>query len=112
MNPEFGTDLALRLHKAEHALDRAIAEVHDLASAMTRGRMKHRLSAAIGQEALVEVAGLGAELSVTRARIVAAHRLMKQEATDLGIPWQAAGPELKPEEDHPPRPAGVLKAVA
>lgn len=112
MNSEFGSDLALRLHKAEHALDRAIAEVHDLASAMTRGRMKHRLSAAVGQEALVEVAGLGAELTLTRARMVVAHRLLLRDATDLGIPWQAAGPELKPDVDRPARPAGALKAVA
>lgn len=112
MTLDFGTDIARRVNKAEHALDRTIAEIHDLAATMTRGRISNRLAASVGQNALAEVTLLCADLSAARERLIAAHRALLGEAERMGIPWHAAGPELKPEEDRPARPAHALKAAA
>lgn len=108
---QFGVDLARQLYAAERALDVAIAETNDLAALMTRGRLRARISAGVGQEALAEVGGLVAKLTAQRARIVRAHELLLRDATDLNIPWQAAGPMQKPEEDGPVRPTGFLRVA-
>lgn len=108
---DFGVDLARQLYVAERALDVAIAEANDLAAMMTRGRLKARLAACVGQDALAEVGALVANLTTHRAGIVRAHEFLLRDATNLQIPWQAAGPMQKPEEDGPVRPTGYLRVA-
>jgi hypothetical protein len=108
----FGIELARQLFAAERALDMAIAETNDLASLMTRGRIRHRISAVVGQAALEEVGALVAGLTSARNRIVSAHGSLKRDAQELGIGWHAAGPETKPAEDGPVVKTGRLQAVA
>ncbi|WP_292037217.1 MULTISPECIES: hypothetical protein [unclassified Brevundimonas] len=108
----FGVELARQLYAAERALDMAIAEVNDLASLMTRGRIRHRISAVVGQSALEDVGALVAGLTSSRHKIVSAHGALKREAAELGIGWQAAGPETKPADDGPVVKTGRLQAVA
>lgn len=110
---EFGVEIARQLYAAERAVDMAIAEANDLASLMARGRIKHRISAIVAQDALADVGALVAGLTSTREKIVTAHLSLKRNADKLGIGWRAAGPEMKPEEDGPVRqPQARLQAVA
>ncbi|MNR04769.1 MULTISPECIES: hypothetical protein [unclassified Brevundimonas] len=108
----FGVELARQLYAAERALDMAIAETNDLASLMTRGRIRHRISAMVGQSALEDIGALVAGLTASRNKIVSAHGALKRDAQDLGIGWHAAGPELKPAEDGPVVKTGRLQVVA
>lgn len=108
----FGLELARQLYAAERALDMAIAETNDLASLMTRGRIRHRISAMVGQSALEDIGALVAGLTASRNKIVSAHGALKRDAQDLGIGWHAAGPELKPAEDGPVVKTGRLQVVA
>jgi len=108
----FGVELARQLFVAERALDMAIAETNDLASLMTRGRIRHRISAIVGQEALEDVGALVAGLTSVRNRIVSAHMALKRDAEEIGIGWQAVGPERKPDEDGPVIKTGRLQVVA
>lgn len=108
----FGVELARQLYAAERAIDMAIAETNDLASLMTRGRIRHRISAMVGQSALEDVGALVAGLTSSRNKIVSAHGALKRDADELGIGWHAAGPELKPLEDGPVVKTGRLQVVA
>ena len=107
---DFGVDLARHLYAAERALDTAIASAAELSSAMTRGRIKHRIAAEVGQDALLEVGQLIGNLALQRQALINAHRQLKTHAETLDIGWQAIGPELKPIEDGPIRLG--LRAVA
>lgn len=108
---DFGTELARHLYEAERSLDLAIASVSDLSSLMTRGRIKHRIAAEVGQDALLEVGQLVGVLTTNRQSLISAHRVLKKEAERLDIAWRAAGPELKPEEDGPVRKSAKLRVV-
>lgn len=108
---DFGADLARHLYAAERSLDQAIASASDLSSLMTRGRIKHRIAAEVGQDALQEVGQLVGALVTHRQGLITAHKVLKNEAERLDIGWRAAGPELKPEEDGPVRKSATLRLV-
>jgi len=110
---DFGVDLARHLYAAERALDQAIASAAELSSAMTRGRIKHRIAAEVGQDALLGVGQLVGNLASQRQLLIDAHRGLKRDAENLNIGWQAIGPERKPDVDGPVfPPSGLLKVVA
>lgn len=112
---DFGQDLARRLYATEHALDHALSEAALLVSSMTAGRVDHRISAVVGQDALAHILQAMNTVGAARAAVVAAHHQMKADAESMRIDWRLAGPEMKPADDRPireTRTARHLSAVS
>ncbi|WP_339871537.1 hypothetical protein [uncultured Brevundimonas sp.] len=98
---QFGRDLAERLRTAEQAVDVAVAAVCDLGADMARGRIRHGISAVVGQEALGDVMAALPLIARSRDRLVRAHRRLARDARAMRIDWasRCGGPETKPPPD-------------
>jgi|GEM_PF-3689921 len=110
---QYGADLASGLYRYEELIDQTIAAGADLAVLMTTGRIKHNISAVVGQSALAKVLTSTHTLATVRQEVIGAHKGLAADAHRMSIRWSLdmSGPMDKPEEDRP-RPTGELRSVA
>jgi hypothetical protein len=93
--------LAARLYAAETAIDRALAETANLASALPAARTDACLSAVTGQRAFDGAAASISALAAARSHLVQTHNALAAVARKLGLETLAIGPLDKP-NDRPP----------
>ena len=105
---QFGRDLAERLRTAEQAVDVAVAAVCDLGADMARGRIRHGISAVVGQEALGDVMAALPLIARSRDRLVRAHRRLARD--DRGVRQVDADPKRRKrqQDGHDKRRASRL----
>lgn len=96
-----GERLSERLHRAEAALDHALAEVAGLTAALPGARNEALLSATTGQKAFTGAAACVASLTEARAHLIETHKTLGALARRLGLEAVAIGPLDKPEDDTP-----------
>lgn len=77
--------VAQRLFAAEEALDLAFARIAELNAVLPLARLDARLSAAIGQDAIMTSASAMVLMAETREKIVATHANLKQASDDIGL---------------------------
>lgn len=101
---ELGSLAARQLRAAEQQADLTIAAKLALAQLLVSRRSEAGFAAAVGQEALQELAR-GISLSVeARGALVKAHEGLRQAADELGVPWRLEGPL----EDKPLGGGGIV----
>lgn len=106
---EVARTVASHLFATEEAIDAAIARVAGLVGYMPIARQEARVSAAIGQDALVKVIATMAMLGEARARIVEAHQALAESGVRARVPARNFGGFV----DKPCHRAQVeLRAVA
>ncbi|NKJ00394.1 hypothetical protein [Novosphingobium sp. SG707] len=88
--------VAKHLFAAEEAVDLAVARIAELNAALPLARLDARLSAAVGQDALIQSANALMLLTETRGRIVATHASLKQAGDDIGLAALSYGDLIKP----------------
>jgi hypothetical protein len=96
-----GGSLSARLHAAEAAVDRALADAAGLAAALPVARLDAALSAVAGQKAFDEAAASVAALAAARGHLVRTHHALAALARQLGVDVLAVGQLDKP-GDRPP----------
>lgn len=106
---EIGRTVAKQVRATEIAFDRAIAEAGQLITLMAHGRIEARLSAVVGQDALIGVTTALSTIAGARGSLVTAHGQLAEAADSVNIPYELAGPELKPGDD---KPVGTVLRVA
>ena len=103
---DLGVLAARHLRDAEQQADESIAAKLALAQLLVTRRSGAGFAAAVGQEALAELAR-GIVLSVeARGALVKAHEGLRQAADEFGVPWRLEGPL----EDKPIGDGGVVAA--
>jgi hypothetical protein len=96
-----GEALAVRLFAAETAIDLALTETANLASALPAARADAYLSAVTGQRAFDGAAASIGALAEARSHLVQTHNTLAALARKLGLETLAIGPLDKP-ADRPP----------
>ena len=96
-----GRELSRRIHAAEAAVDKALAEIAALAAALPEARVRASLSATTAQPAFDGLAASLSSLTQARSHLGQTHRTLAALARRLGLRTVATGPMDKP-EDRPP----------
>lgn len=100
--------VAEALFAAEKAIDAAIAQTAALAAVMPASRQNARLSAMVGQDALMGAIGAMQALGLARQGIVDTHRSLSVAQRQIGLGAVAFGNS----GDKPPETTGLLEVVA
>jgi len=92
-------NVAKRLLAAEQAIDDAIYKVSDLAGYMPIARTNAKLSAVVGQDAIVQASETLSALVAARGHLVATHNHLAVTRDQIGLQAMAMGSTgLKPSE--------------
>lgn len=100
--------VAEALFAAERAIDDAIAQTAALAGLMPATRQDAKLSAMIGQDALMSAIQTMQSLGLARDNIVATHKHLTTAQRDIGLQAVSFG---SGGEKPPPETLGHLKSV-
>ena len=84
-------NVAKRLFAAEQAIDDAIYKVSDLAGYMPIARTNAKLSAVVGQDAIVQAAETLSALVAARGHLVATHNRLAEVRDQIGLREMAMG---------------------
>jgi hypothetical protein len=88
--------VAERLFAAEAALDLAAARIAELNAALPIARLDARVSAIVGQDAIMSSASAMLLVAETRDKIVATHANLKHAGDEIGLPVTSYGDLIKP----------------
>ncbi|WP_232494452.1 hypothetical protein [Novosphingobium kaempferiae] len=95
--------VAERLFAAEDALDLAVARIAELNAALPLARLDGRISAIVGQDAILSSASALMLVVETRSKIVAAHANLKYASDEIGLPPTSYGDLIKPNSAELPQ---------
>lgn len=84
-------NVAKRLFAAEQAIDDAIYKVSDLAGHMPIARTNAKLSAVVGQDAIVQAAETLSALVAARGHLVTTHNHLAETRDQIGLQTMAMG---------------------
>jgi hypothetical protein len=82
---EATNDIAHQLFAAEAAIDAAITEMATLSAMMPEARLRVKVAASLGHEALKHAGESLSSLIEARERAVCAHTALDQAKTDIGL---------------------------
>lgn len=92
-------NVAKRLFAAEQAIDDAIYKVSDLVGYMPIARTNAKLSAVVGQDAIVQAAETLSALVAARGHLVTTHNHLAETRDLIGLQAMAMGSgDMKPSE--------------
>jgi hypothetical protein len=82
---EATNDIARQLFAAEAAIDAAITEMATLSAMMPEARLRVKVAASLGHEALRHAGASLSSLIIARESAVCAHTALDQAKTDIGL---------------------------
>lgn len=82
---EATNDIATQLFAAEEAIDTAISEMAKLSAMMPEARLRVKVSASLGHDALKHASASLAALVEARTSVVSVHSVLDQAKTDIGL---------------------------
>ena len=85
------SDVAEKLFALEAAIDQAIMRAGALSTAIPEARLRTKLSAIIGQDAIDRVGASLRSLSAARAEAIAAHHALAEVHQQIGLKTYAGG---------------------
>lgn len=100
---EATNDIAAQLFAAEEAVDAAITQMAKLSAMMPEARLRVKVSASLGHEALKSASDALSSLINARGQIVSVHAALDQVKTDIGLRTYGIGAGFeKPRADSTP----------